>query len=474
MIARCRRWTLAVFLLALCLVASCGGDGGTKPADPIPVCRITPSSLVFDTVAVGLTKDLTFTIKNTGTGTLTGSVSESCPAYAIQSGGGSYSLTANQEKIVTVRFAPTSAGLQSCAVSLGATACESIGCSGMGTEQPPVTGSCCAPVGTCTVTTQAVCSDTWTEGGVCTPNPCTQPPTTGSCCATAGTCTVTTQAACISPSTWLGAGTSCSPNPCTAPPGMVRISAGTFTMGSPTGEPGRWSDETQHQVTLTKAIYVSTYEVTQPEWQSVMGWNESYFPGTGKPVQTVTWYDAVSYCNQRSGRDGYTPAYAITGATMDGNHVTNATVTWNQAANGYRLLTEAEWEYACRATSPTAFCNGPITNLANECGDDPGLDLVGWYCGNASFTTHDCGGKTANAWGLKDMHGNVWEWCWDWYGDYTGDATDPLGPPSGSFRVFRGGDWDREARFCRSAYRNCIYPDYHGDDTGLRLARTSP
>jgi formylglycine-generating enzyme required for sulfatase activity len=228
-------------------------------------------------------------------------------------------------------------------------------------------------------------------------------------------------------------------------------------------------------VTLTKAIYVSTYEVTQAEWQAVMGWNESYFPGTGKPVEEVTWYDAVSYCNQRSTCDGYIPAYTITGATMDGNHITGATVTWNQAANGYRLLTEAEWEYACRATSTTAFCNGPITNSAWDCGDDPGLDLVGWYCGNASNTTHDCGGKTANAWGLKDMHGNVWEWCWDWWGGYpSGSVSDPLGPPSGSDRVVRGGGWSRYALGCRSAYRYYSGPNYRYGVLGLRLARTSP
>jgi len=302
------------------------------------------------------------------------------------------------------------------------------------------------------------------------------PTPTGACCATAGTCTVTTQAACVSPSTWQGAGISCTPNPCTAQPGMVRISAGTFTMGSPTNEPGRSSNETQHQVTLTKAIYVSTYEVTQSEWQSVMGWNESRFPGNGKPVEQVTWFDAVSYCNQRSTRDGYTPAYTITGPTMDGNHITSATVTWNQAANGYRLLTEAEWEYACRATSTTAFCNGPITHSAYDCGDDPGLDLVGWYCGNASNTTHDCGSKTANAWGLKDMHGNVCEWCWDrWDGsDYpSGSVEDPLGPPSGSSRVVRGGSWYSIALFCRSAFRNWSYPYYRSSSVGLRLARTS-
>jgi formylglycine-generating enzyme required for sulfatase activity len=257
-------------------------------------------------------------------------------------------------------------------------------------------------------------------------------------------------------------------------PSMVLIPAGTFTMGSPTSEPGRSSDEVQHQVTLTHPIYVSTYEATQSEWQAVMGWNESYVLGTAKPVETVTWFDAVSYCNQRSIYDGFTAVYTITGATYDGNHIINATVAWNQAANGYRLLTEAEWEYACRAGSTTALCNGGITNI--YCSPlDPNLDQVGWYCGNSSDTTHDVGGKTANAWGLKDMHGNVWEWCWDWYDIYpAGPMEDPTGPASGSYRVLRGGCWNGSAPYCRSAHRFSIYPDGGSYNLGLRLSRTAP
>jgi formylglycine-generating enzyme required for sulfatase activity len=180
---------------------------------------------------------------------------------------------------------------------------------------------------------------------------------------------------------------------------MVAIPAGTFTMGSPTDELWRVPDETQHRVTLTKPMYVSTCEVTQSEWQAVMGWNESSVRGTRKPVEQVTWYDAVSYCNQRSAVDGYTPAYTIMGANYDGNHIMSATVTWDQAAEGYRLLTEAEWEYACRATSTYAFCNGGIT--IRYCGPlDANLGQVGWHCGNAWGTTHDVGGKRANDWGL--------------------------------------------------------------------------
>ena len=334
-------------------------------------------------------------------------------------------------------------------------------------------GSCCALDGTCTVAKEATCSGSWTLDGVCTPNPCPGP--TGACCnTTSGACTITTQGACAF--TWLGAGVACNTVTCPVPPltGIVLVPAGTFIMGSPTGEPGRYSNETQHEVTLTKAIYVSTHEVTQSEWQVVMGWNTSYFSGVNRPVETLTWYDAVSYCNQRSTLDGFAPAYTITGATYIGNHITGATVTWNQAANGYRLLTEAEWEYAARATSTTAFCNGAITNII--CSPlDPNLGQVGWYCGNASSTTHDVGGKMANAWGLKDMHGNVWEWCWDSYGIYpTGPVTDPTGPAFGSARVVRGGSWGNDARYCRSACRNIITPDdmYYG--FGLRLSRTAP
>jgi formylglycine-generating enzyme required for sulfatase activity len=176
----------------------------------------------------------------------------------------------------------------------------------------------------------------------------------------------------------------------------------------------------------------------------------------------------------RSTGEGLTAAYTITGATYSGNHITSATVTWNQAANGYRLLTEAEWEYACRATSTTAFCNGAITNI-NCSPMDPNLDQVGWYCGNALGTSHDVGGKPANAWGLKDVHGNVWEWCWDWFANYpTGPLTDPTGPASGSARVLRGGSWGDGARNCRSAYRDFSNPGGMGSSIGLRLSRTAP
>jgi formylglycine-generating enzyme required for sulfatase activity len=239
-------------------------------------------------------------------------------------------------------------------------------------------------------------------------------------------------------------------------------------------EPGRVGHETQHQVTLTKSMYVSIHEVTQAEWQAVMNWNESSSTGADKPVEQVTWYDAVSYCNQRSSIEGLIAAYTITDPTYDGHHITNATVTWNQDTNGYRLLTEAEWEYTCRATTTSAFYNGAITYPEGCSPLDPNLDLVGWYCGNAS-TTHDVGGKPANTWGLKDMHGNVWEWCWDWFGeDYGGPATDPTGPtgPTADGRVQLGGCYGIDAGPCRSAYRSYDFPWDKDSIRGLRVCRT--
>jgi formylglycine-generating enzyme required for sulfatase activity len=254
--------------------------------------------------------------------------------------------------------------------------------------------------------------------------------------------------------------------PAPIPDNFVRINGGTFTMGSPANEPGRGSDETQHQVTVS-GFYMGKYEVTQAEYQTVMGTNPSNFKGPNLPVEKVSWFDAVEYCNKRSQKEGLSPAYTISG-TGD-----SRTVSMNRNANGYRLPTEAEWEYACRAVTTTPFSTGNnvTTSQANYDGNFP-------YNGNAKGTnlskTWNVGSGAANAWGLYDMHGNVWEWCWDWLGSYaSGAQTDPDGASSGANRVVRGGSWYYDAQRLRSAYRSNTGPGYRLNDLGFRLARPS-
>jgi len=177
----------------------------------------------------------------------------------------------------------------------------------------------------------------------------------------------------------------------------------------------------------------------------------------------VTWYDAVEFCNKLSEREGLTKAYTITGRNPStGYPITSATVTVNWETNGYRLPTEAEWEYACRAWTTTAHNTGETIS-----------DNTGWYRDNSSYEkTHEVGKKPANAWGLYDMHGNVWEWCWDWYGTYaSGAQTDPRGAASGSYRVVRGGGWNSSGRNLRSADRYFYYPYSRYSDIGFRLLR---
>jgi formylglycine-generating enzyme required for sulfatase activity len=236
-------------------------------------------------------------------------------------------------------------------------------------------------------------------------------------------------------------------------PEMVRIQGGTFTMGSPMNESDRLEREGPQRQVKVSTFYMGKYEVTQKEYQEVMGTNPSYFKGDNLPVEQVSWFNAAEYCNARSLKEGLKPAYKISGSGD------NQTVSWNRSANGYRLPTEAEWEYACRAGTINTYNTGP--SITND---------TGWYDANSGNTTRLVGQKPANAWGLYDMHGNVWEWCWDWYGDYPKTAqTDPAGASSGPYRVRRGGSWFNPAQYARSACRDAIYPNYRYGNQGFRV-----
>lgn len=258
------------------------------------------------------------------------------------------------------------------------------------------------------------------------------------------------------------------------PDGFVLIKGGSFRMGSPAAEPWRGADETEHSVTVSD-FYISKYEVTQEEYQKVMGSNPSTFSGGNLPVENVSWFDAIAYCNARSKAEGLTPAY-----TIDGQNA-----SWNRGANGYRLPTEAEWEYASRAGTTTPFNTETSISAkeANYYGHYPYMIEGNYFSQNNLDTkpgeyrqkTVQVGSFSPNKWGLFDMHGNVSEWCWDYYGEYGAQThtTDPTGPAAGSLRVNRGGGWNDFAKHLRSAYRSSTPPDSKSHSLGIRLVRNA-
>lgn len=241
------------------------------------------------------------------------------------------------------------------------------------------------------------------------------------------------------------------------------INGSTFTMGSPEEERWRENDETQHQVTVGN-YYIAKYEVAQADYEALMGSNPNSFTGDRLPVEGVSWYDAVRYCNALSSQEGLEAAYTINGME----------VTWNREANGYRLPTEAEWEYACRAGTTTPFSTGG--NIT--------VDQANWYS-SYPYIEGEGGGAyrrqtvavdefEPNSWGIYNMHGNVSEWCWDYYGEYGAQAQDnPAGPQSGRSRVMRGGGWYDYAKHVRSAYRSAMPADYIDYKIGFRVARNA-
>ncbi len=267
------------------------------------------------------------------------------------------------------------------------------------------------------------------------------------------------------------------PEATSLPSGYVCIEPGTFVMGSPASEKGRSNNEDQHRVTLTRAFMMKATEVTQGEWESLMGDNPSYFKACGGscPVEQVSWYEAIAYANALSKKEGLEICYRDGEKEYDKSSASSKTEPrWPKGLDclGYRLPTEAEWEYAARAGTTTAFYTGDITEPT---GRDANLDRAGWYEENSDRKTHPVGQKAANGGGLYDMHGNVWEWVWDRYRDYgQGEQRDPLGAQTGVSRVLRGGSWYYFARHCRSAFRYYYSPDYRFNYLGFRLCRSIP
>jgi formylglycine-generating enzyme required for sulfatase activity len=221
---------------------------------------------------------------------------------------------------------------------------------------------------------------------------------------------------------------------------MLGVKPGTFEMGSPSPEKDRRDDETPHAVTLTQGFYLGKHEVTQAQWEKVMGSNPSGFKGGDRPVETVSWTDVTSFCDKLTASEraaGRLPA----GMT-------------------YQLPTEAQWEYACRAGTRSVYSFGEnlTSRQANIIGGPRETTSVGKY--------------PANPWGFHDMHGNVWEWCADWYGDFPsgGAVRDPVGPADGSYRVERGGSWIALAHGARCANRRRHGPTFSFGNLGFRLS----
>jgi formylglycine-generating enzyme required for sulfatase activity len=236
---------------------------------------------------------------------------------------------------------------------------------------------------------------------------------------------------------------------------LLWVKPGTFEMGSPLSEKDRYDVETPHAVTLTDGFYLGKHEVTQSQWEKVMGSNPSEYKGADRPVETVSWTDVTSFCAKLTASEraaGSLPA----GMT-------------------YQLPTEAQWEYACRAGTKTAFsfgeASGELHRHANYADVNTDFDWSDKAHDDGYENTSPVGSYKANGWGFHDMHGNVWEWCADWYGDYpTGAARDPVGPAVGSYRVLRGGSWGSTANSARSAYRLRNGPALSNIYLGFRLS----
>lgn len=271
---------------------------------------------------------------------------------------------------------------------------------------------------------------------------------------------------------------------------LVLVPRGEFAMGSPPSEIDRQPDERQHRVTISNAFLLGECEVTQDEYQIVMRSNPGRFKtqsdeptrtnpeGSGRfPVESVSWFDAIDFCNRLSALDGFAPYYRLDDVERANDSIARAKVSI-LGGNGYRLPTEAEWEYACRASTTTRFYFGD-RNSGSEANVKPAI-VTGGYGGTSPQFKHL--GRTAkvrsypaNSFGLYELHGNVAEWCWDRYDrEYYANspATDPQGPDAGMHRVIRGGSWMVLEGNCRAASRFWLAPDERKDHVGFRVART--
>ncbi|MEB3298793.1 MAG: formylglycine-generating enzyme family protein [Candidatus Sericytochromatia bacterium] len=252
------------------------------------------------------------------------------------------------------------------------------------------------------------------------------------------------------------------------------VPSGTFLMGSSQAEPGRYIDETLHRVTLTRSYLVQNTEMTQQQWRALMGNEPSAFQGDPmRPVERVSWYDALACANALSRAEGLPEVYDLAGCTGtpgegDFDCAAAGLVAGHPAlAIGWRLPAEAEWEHACRAGTATVWSHG-----------DDARELVGhaWFEDVSGNSSHPVASRQANAWGLHDMMGNVWEWCWDKPLYDPSPAVDPLGSvrPDIVARVYRGGAWGVPARDVRPACRAHDDPAYRSPLIGFRLVRTLP
>jgi len=258
---------------------------------------------------------------------------------------------------------------------------------------------------------------------------------------------------------------------------------------SPDEEECRFDDETPHNVTLTKGFYMLQTEVTRQMWEDLKAEQPTLLddpsytgasPTLNHPVQFITWTESVLFCNLLSLNDSYTQCYykdTEFTVPLDATNYNTGETYCDFDADGYRLPTESEFEYACRAGTTTAFSFEEPAYTEDNCssctaGSHPILEQHAVYCANDPAGTEAVGSKIANPWNLYDMHGNVWEWCWDFHDDYpTGDVVDPTGPDTGTDRMTRGGAWQLPAQYARSASRFIIAPPYRMSFQGFRIVR---